>query len=130
MKEFMLLIRNGINHQAGWSPEHHQQFLKKCESYIGKLKKDGKLISAQPLIREGKILSGTNGAWKEGAINETGEVQVGYYHIRARDLDEAVSIAKDNPEFEFSTTARIEVRPVKTNEESTSFVYPSQGGTA
>jgi hypothetical protein len=130
MREFMLLIRNGFNHQAAWTPEHHAQFLKKCEAYIGRLKKDGKLVSAQPLVREGKILSGTNGAWKEGTINETEEVQVGYYHIRARDLDEAVSIAKDNPEFEFSTTARIEVRPLKMKEESTSFVYPSQGGPA
>jgi hypothetical protein len=54
MKEFMLLIRNEIDHQAGWSSEQHQQFLKKCEIYIGKLKKEGKLISAQPLIRGGK----------------------------------------------------------------------------
>jgi len=130
MKEFMLLIRNGINHQSTWTPEHQAQFLKSCETYIGKLKRDGKLISAQPLVREGKIISGTNGAWKEGTINETGEVQVGYYHIRARDFDEAVSIAKQNPEFEFSTTARIEVRPLKMKEESTSFVYPSQGGAA
>ena len=41
MKEFMLLIRNGINHQSTWTPEHQAQFLKSCETYIGKLKKDG-----------------------------------------------------------------------------------------
>ena len=40
MKEFMLLIRNEIDHQASWSPERHQQFLKKCEDYIGRLTKD------------------------------------------------------------------------------------------
>ena len=33
MKEFMLLIRNEIDHQASWSPEKNQQFLKKCEDY-------------------------------------------------------------------------------------------------
>ena len=55
---------------------------------------------------------------------------MGYYHIRARDFDEAVSIAKQNPEFDFSTTARIEVRPLKVEEESTSFVYPSKGNEA
>jgi hypothetical protein len=124
MKEFMLLIRNKLDHQSAWKAEQHQQFLKKCESYIGELKKDTKLISAQPLVREGKIISGTTGNWKEIPFNETEEVQVGYYHILAKDIDEAVEIAKRNPEFEFGTTAKIEVRPIKTKEKTTGFVYP------
>jgi len=123
MKEFMLLIRNEIDHQATLLSEQHKQFLKKCEIYIGKLKKEGKLISAQPLIREGKIISGTKEAWKEIPFNETKEVQVGYYHILAKDMDEALAIAKENPEFEYGSTARIEVRPIKTKEETTNYVY-------
>ena len=75
-------------------------------------------------MREGKIISGSKGAWKEGPFNETKEVIVGYYHILAEDLDDAIAIAKGNPEFEYGTTARIEVRPIKTKEESTGFVYP------
>jgi len=126
MKEFMLLIRNRIDHNKDWSQEHQQTFLKSCELYINNLIKDGKLISAQPLIREGKIISGTPGNWKEKDFNETGEVQVGYYHILADDIDEAVEIAKQNPEFAFSTTARIEVRPIKTKETTTAFVYPNK----
>jgi hypothetical protein len=124
MKEFMLLIRNEIDHQASWSPEKHQQFLKKCEDYIGNLEKEGRLKSAQPLVREGKIISGPKGAWKEGPFNESKEVIVGYYHILAEDLIDAVAIAKGNPEFEYGSTARIEVRPIKTKEESTGFAYP------
>jgi hypothetical protein len=125
MKEFMLLIRNEIDHQAEWPSERHQEFLTKCEFYIHHLKKQGKLISAQPLVREGKIISGKIGAWKEGPFNETKEVQVGYYHILAAGMDEAVSIAKENPEFEYGTTARIEVRPIKTKEAATNYVYPA-----
>jgi hypothetical protein len=124
MKEFMLLIRNEIDHQASWPPEQHQQFLKKCEDYIGKLTKEGKLKSAQPLVREGKIISGSKGAWKAGLFNETKEVIVGYYHILAEDMNEAIAIAKENPEFEYGKTARIEVRPIKMKEESTDYVYP------
>ena len=124
MKEFMLLIRNEIDHQAAWSLEQHQQFLKKCEDYIGKLTKEGKLRSAQPLVREGKIISGSKGAWKENPFIEGKEVIVGYYHILAKDLNDAVVVAKANPEFEYGTTARIEVRPIKMKEESTGFVYP------
>lgn len=125
MKEFMLLIRNEIDHRAAWSPEQHQQFLKKCEDYIGNLTKEGKLKSAQPLVREGKMIFRSGGAWKEEPFNETKEVIVGYYHILAKDLNEAIAIAKRNPEFEYGTTARIEVRPIKMKEETTSYLYPT-----
>lgn len=124
MKEFMLLIRNENDSKSGFSPEQHLEFVNQCSVYIGNLQKDGKLISAQPLVREGKIISGTNGAWKKVPFNETKEVMVGYYHILAKDLDEAIEIAKGNPEFAYTTTARIEVRPIKMKEESTGFVYP------
>jgi len=98
--------------------------LKKCEVYILNLKQEGKLISAQPLIREGKIISGQSGAWKEELIRGNDEIQVGYYHILAKDIEEAIFIAKGNPEFDYGSTARIEVRPIKTKEEITDFVYP------
>jgi hypothetical protein len=124
LKEFMLLIRNEVDHQDSWPPEQHQQFLNKCADYIATLTNEGKLKSAQPLVREGKMISGTKGTWKEGPFSETKEVIVGYYHIVAKDLNEAIAIAKGNPEFEFGTTARIEVRPIKTKEETTGYVYP------
>lgn len=126
MKEFMLLIRNQADHQASWSAERHEQFLKACEVYIGELKNEGKLKSAQPLVREGTMVSGTKGAWTDGPFTETKEVIVGYYHILARDLAEAVAVAKRNPEFAYGTTARVEVRPIKMKEETTGFVYPKK----
>ena len=70
------------------------------------------------------MISGSKGAWKDGPFNETKEVIVGYYHIIANSLDEAIAIAKGNPEFEYTPTARIEVRPIKMKEESTGFEYP------
>jgi hypothetical protein len=79
------------------------------------------------LVRDGKIVSGSAGEWKVIPLPETGEVQVGYYHIQANSLEDAVEIAKGNPEFEFSTSARIEVRPIKTREKTTGFVYPKAG---
>ena len=126
MKEFMLLIRNEINHQKSWKEDKHQKFLKSCESYIERLKRGNHLVAAQPLVREGKIISGAIGTWKESPFNEGKEVQVGYYHIRANDISEAIALAKENPEFEFSSTARIEVRPIKTKEETTGFTYPKE----
>ena len=124
MKEFMLLIRNEIDSKNIFSPEQDKDFLKACEVYIEALKKNNNLISAQPLVREGKMISGTNNSWKEDVFSEGKEVIVGYYRILAKDLDDAVTIAKGNPEFAYTTTARIEVRPIKTMETTTNYVYP------
>ncbi len=120
----MLLIRNEGDHKTGFSPEQHQEFLKDCMVYIENLMKNGNLKSAQPLVREGRMISGTPGAWKDGPYNESKEIIVGYYHILAKDMDEAIAIAKGNPEFAYSNTAKIEVRPIKMREESTRFEYP------
>ena len=39
-------------------------------------------------------------------------MQVWYYHILANDMVEAIAIAKDNPEFEFVSSASIGLRPI------------------
>src|SRR5947207_1415643 len=106
MKEYMLLIRNEGDSKDKFSPHDHKEFVTACQVYIERLTKNGNLISAQPLIREGKMISCAPGAFKEGPFNESKEVQVGYYHILAKDMDEAVEIAKGNPEFAYTSTAR------------------------
>jgi len=124
MKEFMLFIRKQANSEETLPPDQHERFLKSCERYIENLKKEGKLISAQPIEWTGTILSRSAKAWGDRPFNETGEVIGGYYHIRANDLDDATSIARANPEFEYNPTTRIEVRPLKMKETTTGYVYP------
>ena len=126
MKEYMLLILNEGHSKAVFSAEQHRKFLESCREYISKLTEQRKLIAAQPLMREGMIISGSKGAWKETAFDESKEAQVGYYHIVAKDINEAIAIAKDNPEFEYTKTARIEVRPLKMHEETIEYAYPKQ----
>ena len=125
MQEFMFFIRKQSDSKMTLSPEKHQEFLKGCETYIAKLKKEGKLISAQPIERAGDIISYPGKEWKDVPFNETKEVIGGYYHILAEDLSEAIAIAKENPEFEYNPDTRIEVRPIKMKEETTGFVYPT-----
>jgi len=124
MKEYMLYIRNSGDAKASLSAEQHLAFVKECEVYIGKLKANGNLIAAQPIVREGFIVSGNGENWNIAAIDVTKETQVGYYHICAKDINEAIEIAKANPEFVYVPTASIEVRPIKMVEEKTNFVYP------
>ena len=125
MKEYMFYIRNAKDAKKSMTPERNLEFVKKCEVYIERLKSENKLISAQPLLREGFVISKNGGIWNDRDISADGEVQVGYYHIMARDIDDAISIARQNPEFEYVPSASIEVRPVKGIESETGFVYPS-----
>ena len=57
-------------------------------------------------------------------FRQTKEIIVCYYHIIVKNLDEAIAIAKSNPEFAFIKGAKIEVRPIKMIEQSTNFIYP------
>ena len=126
MKEYMLLVRNAADGKIFMSDEEHLAFIRQCEVYIDLLKSQNKLIAAQPLLREGVVLSKSNSNWEQQQLSNI-PVQVGYYHIRAEDMEEAVEIAKNNPEFEYVSTASIEVRPIKTKEAETQFVYPTKG---
>jgi hypothetical protein len=125
MGEYMFYIRNEKDAKKSLSEDQHLAFIKKCEVYIGKLKSENKLIAAQPLIREGIVVRKEKNSWDEKNIAVDREVQVGYYHIRANNMEEAVKIAKANPEFEYVPSATIEVRPV-TKEVETGFVYPTK----
>lgn len=120
----MLYIRNAGDAKKSLSAELHLSFIKKCETYIGLLKAEGKLIAAQPILREGCVIAKNENGWTQINIDPSNEVQVGYYHIVAKDMDEAIAIAKSNPEFEYVPSATIEVRPIKVKEKQTNFVYP------
>jgi hypothetical protein len=124
MNEYMFYIRNAKDAKKSLTADEHLAFIKQCEVYIGKLKSENKLIAAQPIVREGVVLKKTGDGWVEKDINADGETQVGYYHIMANDSDEAIKIAKENPEFAHVPSATIEVRPIKTKEVETGFVYP------
>ena len=123
--EFMLYIRNAGDAKLALSEGEHLEFIRKCEIYIGRLKAEDNLIAAQPLVREGWVISRNGENWNSTKIDSSKEVQVGYYHIRAKDMEEAVSMAKENPEFEYVPSASIEVRPIKMKEAKTNFIYPS-----
>ena len=112
MKDYMLFIKTKGDHLVDLSPEQQQLHVQKIGKYISNLMESSKLKSAQPLDMNGAILHGNNGVFKNGPFNETAEVIVGYFHIMAENLEEAIEIAKANPMFEDSE-ATIEIRPIK-----------------
>ena len=122
----MFYIRNHNDAKKSLTGDAHLAFIKECEVYIGKLKSENKLVAAQPIVREGVLLKKADNGWSEKDITTDGETQVGYYHILAEDLQDAIRIAKENPEFKYVPSATIEVRPIKTTEIETGFIYPTK----
>jgi len=112
MQEFMIFIKTKGDHLESMSPEQQQAHVQKIGNYIGSLMESGKLKGAQPLEMTGAIIHGNKGVFKDGPFNETKEVIVGYFHIIAKNLEEAIEIAKANPMFE-EEEGIIEVRPIK-----------------
>jgi hypothetical protein len=121
----MLRILNDGTAQNDWPKEKHLEFVKKCEVYIKDLQARGQLVAAQPLARQGVVLSGSGKQWTEQPLDVRAEVQVGYYLIRAESVAAAVDIAKGNPEFEYSDSARVEIRPLKAEEAISGYAYPT-----
>lgn len=115
MQEFMIFIKTKGDHLAGSSPEEQQAHVQKIGKYIGGLMESKKLKGAQPLDMDGAIIHGNKGTFKDGPFNESKEVIVGYFHIVAENLEEAIAIAKANPMFD-DAEGTIEVRPIKQME--------------
>ncbi len=112
MQEFMIFIRTKGDHLEGLSPEQQQSHVQKIGEYIGGLMESGKLKGAQPLEMDGAIIHGNKGVFKDGPFNESKEVIVGYFHIEAEHIEEAMEIAKANPMFD-DAEGTIEVRPIR-----------------
>lgn len=112
MKEYLLIVKTEGTVWTDLSPEQLQKHMEHGGAYIGNLIKKGTLKSANPIEKTGsRIVTENNGRLKDGPFNETKEVVAGFFHITAKDMDEAVEIAKDNPIFKDIPT-KIEVYPL------------------
>lgn len=111
MNEYILLIRNEGNPVASLSQEKQKAHIQKVGGFIQKLVTEGKMKAALPLETHGVILTKKDGELKETALNAKNEVVSGYYHILAKDLQEATAMAKSDPRFEDGNW-KIEIRPI------------------
>src|SRR5262245_18159676 len=108
--KYMLLVY--LNEQAMTQEEREQCYLKSTQ-LTHELHANGQYVAASPLhpvatatsvrVREGKALV------TDGPFAETREQLGGYYIVDAKDLDEAIAIARRIPP---ATKGTIEIRPV------------------
>lgn len=104
MEKFMLIFHGGIKQDA--SPEALQTNMGKWMAWVEKLQKDGRYASGEALLPGGKLVSSaatvTDGPYTEGK-----ELVGGYFVINASDMDDAVAIAKNYPDFEYGGSVQV-----------------------
>ncbi|MEO8405888.1 MAG: YciI family protein [Chitinophagaceae bacterium] len=108
MEKFMLIFHGGMH--GGASPEALQGNMGKWMGWIDKLAKNDQYVSGEPLLPGGKLIKGNAKSVTDGPYTEGKEVVGGYFIINAKDMDEAIALCKDYPDFEIGGS--IQVRQV------------------
>lgn len=74
------------------------------------LQAEGILRGAQPLMEEGRLVTGAQGLVTDGVFAESKEAIAGYFLLAVASTDEAVKLARACPILAYG--AQIEVRPI------------------
>ncbi len=108
--EHLLFIR-GTHWNSGMSPAQLQAVMTDFYAWVEGLTQKGILRGAQPLMEEGKLITGAKGASvRDGAFAESKEAIAGYFLLAVASTEEAVRLAQACPVLAWG--AEIEVRPV------------------
>jgi hypothetical protein len=105
MEKFMLIFHGGMSPEQ--SPEQMQAHMAQWMAWIDKLAKTGQYLSGEPLLPGGKLISGKKKTVTDGPYTEGKEVVGGFFLIQARDMDEAVRICDDYPDYDFGGSVQV-----------------------
>lgn len=102
----MLIFHGG--EKNGASPEQMQAHMGKWMAWIEKLSKTDQYVAGEPLLPGGKLISGAGGKTvTDGPYTEGKEVVGGFFIIKAKDMNDAVAISKESPDFELGGTVQV-----------------------
>jgi hypothetical protein len=108
--EYLLLFR-GTDWDRGLSSEEIQNVLNRWIAWSDRLTEQGKIRAGQPLMDQGKVISGKKGQTiLDGPFAEAKESVAGYILLQVDSLDEAVEIGKECPGLDYGLS--VEVRLV------------------
>jgi hypothetical protein len=105
----MLIFHGGF--YDGLSPEEAQKQMQKWFTWVDKLRNNGTYQGGEALLQGGKILSQKSGQIVvDGPFAESKESVAGYFIVEANDIDAAIEISREYPDFPLG--GRVEVREV------------------
>ena len=112
--KFVLVIYNDPVLSDALPQAETDSMMRGCLTHADELRREGRLTDSQMLegAETAKSVRIRNGRTKvmDGPFSEAKEVLGGFNLIEAKDMDEAVEIAK---EFPWARTGCVEVRPVR-----------------
>lgn len=109
MKDFMLIFKGPDYGQLGLSAEETQAQMGKWFAWVEKLQSSGQYVDGHALHPHGKSVTAV-GSVTDGPFAEAKELVGGYFIVKAKDIDEAVSLADDFPDYHLDS--KVEVREV------------------
>ncbi|PWT95252.1 MAG: hypothetical protein C5B52_18210 [Bacteroidetes bacterium] len=107
MEKYMLIFHGGNTQELFSSPELMQAHMAKWFAWIDKLKQKDLYISGEPLVPGGKLIQGTNKSVTDGPYTEGKDVVGGFFLINAKNMEEAVEIAKDCPDYQYEGSVQV-----------------------
>ena len=110
MKEFMMIFIGADYGAMGLSPEQMQNRMNKWFAWHGKMAEAGIISSGEALKPEIKRISGPERTTTDLTSTEVKELIGGYYVIKADNLEKAMEVAEDYPDYDLGGT--VELREV------------------
>jgi len=107
MKEFMMLFRSEPQQWNNLSPKEMQESTKKWQDWIGGIAAQGKFVRTDRLGFEGSIVK-PNNVITDGPYAALKEVVGGNMIVKAKDIEEAIELAKGCPTLDIG--GNVEVR--------------------
>ena len=106
MEKFMFIFEG--TQPGNLSPALMQEHMGKWMAWIDKLKNANQYVAGEPLLPGGKLVSGAKGrSVTDGPYTEGKEVVGGFFIVNAKDIDEAVELAKGCPDLEQGSKVQI-----------------------
>jgi hypothetical protein len=110
MEKFMFIFHGDPAAAMQQSPEAMQENMALWLGWVNKLMTSGHYDSGEALLPGGKLISGADRMVTDGPYTEGKEVVGGYFIVKAKDMDEALSLTADYPDY--ASGGAIQVRPV------------------
>lgn len=113
MDEYLLLMRlDLLTREAQPSPEQLQVYMKQYHDWVGSIAAQNKFIGGTGLSTEGRVVK-SGQVVTDGPYAEIKESLAGFIRVKAKDLDDALAMAKACPILNGPGNS-VEVRMIST----------------